>query len=61
MTRGRIAALLELGAGFHPELTGRENVYLNASILGLTRKETDSKFAEVFNAVCGTRPRIGAL
>jgi ABC-2 type transport system ATP-binding protein len=38
---GRIAALLELGAGFHPELTGRENVYLNASFLGLTRKETD--------------------
>src|SRR5918996_5285473 len=35
VTRGRIAALLELGAGFHPELSGRENVYLNASILGL--------------------------
>ena len=43
-TRGRIAALLELGAGFHPELTGRENVYLNASILGLTKKETDRHF-----------------
>ncbi len=39
--RGRLAALLELGAGFHPELTGRENVYLNASFLGLSRKETD--------------------
>jgi ABC-2 type transport system ATP-binding protein len=39
--RGRVAALLELGAGFHPELTGRENVYLNASFLGLTRRETD--------------------
>ena len=38
---GRIAALLELGAGFHPELTGRENVYLNASFLGLSRRDTD--------------------
>jgi ABC-2 type transport system ATP-binding protein len=43
-TRGRIASLLELGAGFHPDLTGRENVYLNASILGLSRKETDRHF-----------------
>lgn len=42
--RGRLAALLELGAGFHPDLTGRENVYLNASILGLSRKETDKHF-----------------
>ncbi len=42
--RGRIAALLELGAGFHPDLTGRENVYLNASILGLTRAQTDMYF-----------------
>ncbi|MBO1750961.1 ABC transporter ATP-binding protein [Actinotalea sp. BY-33] len=42
--RGRLAALLELGAGFHPDLTGRENVYLNASILGLTRKEIDRHF-----------------
>jgi ABC-2 type transport system ATP-binding protein len=41
--RGRIAALLELGAGFHPDLTGRENVYLNASILGLSRHETDER------------------
>ena len=42
--RGRLAALLELGAGFHPDLTGRENVYLNASILGLTRQQTDRYF-----------------
>jgi ABC-2 type transport system ATP-binding protein len=42
--RGRMAALLELGAGFHPDLTGRENVYLNASILGLSSKQTDESF-----------------
>lgn len=46
-TRGRMAALLELGAGFHPDLSGRENVYLNASILGLTREETDRQFSEI--------------
>jgi ABC-2 type transport system ATP-binding protein len=42
--KGRLAALLELGAGFHPDLTGRENVYLNASILGLSRQQTDRYF-----------------
>ncbi|WP_209305315.1 ABC transporter ATP-binding protein [Blastococcus sp. CT_GayMR20] len=42
--RGRLAALLELGAGFHPDLTGRENVYLNASILGLSQSQTDRYF-----------------
>ncbi|AMB57832.1 ABC transporter ATP-binding protein [Microterricola viridarii] len=42
--RGRLAALLELGAGFHQDLTGRENVYLNAAILGLSRKDTDKYF-----------------
>lgn len=42
--RGRLAALLELGAGFHPDLTGRDNVYLNAAILGLTRRQTDTYF-----------------
>lgn len=42
--RGRLAALLELGAGFHPDLTGRENVYLNGAILGLSRKDTDRYF-----------------
>jgi ABC-2 type transport system ATP-binding protein len=44
---GRLAALLELGAGFHPELTGRENVYLNASFLGLSRKQTDAAFDDI--------------
>lgn len=42
--RGRVAALLELGAGFNPEFTGRENVYINAAILGLTRDDIDSRF-----------------
>lgn len=46
-TRGRMAALLELGAGFHPDLSGRENVYLNASILGLSRAETDRRFDDI--------------
>ncbi|MDN4639295.1 ABC transporter ATP-binding protein [Agreia sp. PsM10] len=45
--RGRLAALLELGAGFHPDLTGRENVYLNASILGLSRRQTDYYFDDI--------------
>lgn len=45
--RGRVAALLELGAGFNPEFTGKENVYLNAAILGLTREETDNQYAAI--------------
>ena len=45
--RGRIASLLELGAGFNGELTGRENVYLNAAILGLSRRETDRYFDDI--------------
>ncbi len=46
-TRGKVSALLELGAGFHPELSGRENVYLNGSILGLSYKEINQKFDEI--------------
>jgi lipopolysaccharide transport system ATP-binding protein len=44
---GRVAALLELGSGFNPEFTGHENVYLNASILGLTRKEIDARYESI--------------
>jgi lipopolysaccharide transport system ATP-binding protein len=43
-TKGRVAALLELGSGFDPEFTGRENIYINASILGLTRREIDERY-----------------
>lgn len=46
-TRGRVAALLELGSGFNPEFTGRENVYMNASVLGLSTKEIDVRFASI--------------
>lgn len=46
-TNGRVSALLELGAGFHPELSGRENVYLNGSILGLSRRDVDKRFDEI--------------
>ncbi len=46
-TNGRIAALLELGSGFNPEFSGRENVYMNAAVLGLSREETDARFAEI--------------
>jgi ABC-2 type transport system ATP-binding protein len=48
-TRGRIASLLELGAGFNGELTGRENVYLNASLLGMSHRETDRVFDSIVN------------
>ncbi len=47
LLRGRTSSLLEVGTGFHPELTGRENVYLNASILGMRKKEIDDKFDEI--------------
>lgn len=45
--RGRVASLLEVGTGFHPELTGRENIYLNGSILGMKKREIDRKFDEI--------------
>ncbi len=45
--RGRVASLLEVGTGFHPELTGRENVYLNGSILGMRKAEIDGKFDQI--------------
>lgn len=45
--RGRVASLLEVGTGFHPELTGRENIYLNGAILGMTRREIQNKFDEM--------------
>jgi len=46
-TRGRIAALLELGSGFNPDFTGRENVYMNAAVLGLTRAEIDARYDKI--------------
>jgi ABC-2 type transport system ATP-binding protein len=46
-THGKISALLELGAGFHPELTGRENIFLNGSILGLSKKQLNQRFDEI--------------
>jgi lipopolysaccharide transport system ATP-binding protein len=45
--RGRVASLLEVGTGFHQELTGRENIYLNGTILGMSKKEVDRKFDEI--------------
>lgn len=45
--RGKIAGLIEVGAGFHPDLTGRENIYLNGAILGMSEKQIDEKFEEI--------------
>ncbi|MFE6963800.1 ABC transporter ATP-binding protein [Agromyces sp. NPDC057679] len=47
LTRGRVAGLIEVGAGFHPDLSGRENVYLNAAILGMNKAEVDERFDEI--------------
>ena len=44
---GRVAALIELGAGFHPEISGRENIYINGAVLGLTRRELDERFDSI--------------
>lgn len=47
IVRGKISPLIELGAGFHPELTGRENIYLNGAILGLSQKQIDERFKQI--------------
>jgi ABC-type polysaccharide/polyol phosphate transport system ATPase subunit len=54
---GRVAALIELGAGFHPEITGRENIYINGIMLGLTRREIDGRFDSIVE-FSGIRPFI---
>lgn len=48
-THGRIAALLELGSGFNPELTGRENIYMNAAVLGLKKEEVDARYSSIID------------
>jgi ABC-2 type transport system ATP-binding protein len=47
VVRGRVSSLIELGAGFHPDMSGRENIYINASIFGLTKKEIDSRIEDI--------------
>jgi lipopolysaccharide transport system ATP-binding protein len=53
--RGRVGSLLEVGTGFHPELTGRENIYLSGAVLGMTKREIDQKFDEIV-AFAGVEP-----
>ena len=48
-TKGKLTSLLELGAGFHPDFSGRENIYFNASIFGLTKKEIDDRLEDIIN------------
>ena len=45
--KGRVSSLIELGAGFHPDMSGRENIYINASIFGLTKKEIDRRVNDI--------------
>lgn len=47
LTRGRVAGLIEVGAGFHPDLSGRENIFLNAAILGMSKKETEERYEDI--------------
>lgn len=47
LTRGRVAGLIEVGAGFHPDLSGRENIFLNAAILGMSKRETAERFERI--------------
>ncbi|ORX23126.1 sugar ABC transporter ATP-binding protein [Thermoanaerobacterium sp. PSU-2] len=49
ITRGKVSSLIELGAGFHPDFTGRENIYVNASIFGFTKREIDKKIEEIIS------------
>ena len=61
--KGRIASLLEVGTGFHPELTGRENIYLNGTILGMTKREVTVKLDEIvmFHIHCGRPGQLGPI
>ncbi|MBQ6029199.1 MAG: ABC transporter ATP-binding protein [Treponema sp.] len=49
VVKGKVSALIELGAGFHPDMSGRENIYINAAIFGLTKKQIDAKLDDIIN------------